>query len=48
MERQEPPHFTQKPLDLFSDRHGRIDARSFVEGARRFAVVRLAAGAVSR
>lgn len=47
MERKKPSDFPQKPLDLFSEyRHGHIDRRSFLDGARRFAVSGLTVGAV--
>jgi len=47
MERKKPSDFPQKPLDLFSEyRHGHIDRRSFLDGARRFAVSGVTAGAV--
>ena len=47
MERKKPADFPRKPLDLLSEyRHGSLDRRSFLEGARRFAVSGLAAGAV--
>src|SRR3982751_5583810 len=47
MERKKPSDFPQKPLDLFSEyRHGHIDRRSFLDGARRFALSGLTVGAV--
>jgi len=47
MERKKPSDFPQKPLDLFSEyRHVHIDRRSFLDGARRFAVSGVTAGAV--
>jgi 3-keto-L-gulonate-6-phosphate decarboxylase len=47
MEPQKPSDFPQKPLDLFSEqRPVHIDRRSFLDGARRFAVSGLTAGAV--
>jgi len=47
MEREKLSDFPQKPLDLFSEyRHGHIDRRSFLDGARRFAVSGVTAGAV--
>src|SRR5688500_1396178 len=45
MECKKPSGFPPKSLDLFSD-DGRIDRRSLLEGARRFAVSALTAGAV--
>ena len=47
MERKKPSDFPQKPLDLFSEyRHGHIDRRSFLDGARRFTVSGATVGAV--
>ena len=47
MEREKPSDFPREPLDLFSQyRHGHIDRRSFLDGARRFAVSGLTVGAV--
>ena len=47
MERKKPSDFPQKPLDLFSEyRRGDIGRRSFLDGARRFAVSGVTAGAV--
>jgi len=47
MDRKMPSGFPQKPLDLSREsRHGDIDRRSFLNGARRFAVSGAAAGAV--
>jgi carboxymethylenebutenolidase len=47
MARKKPSDFPQKPLDLFSEcRHGHIHRRSFLDGARRFAVSGLTVGAV--
>jgi len=46
MERKKPSDFPQKPLDLFSEyRHGHIDRRSFLDGARTFAVSGVTVGA---
>ncbi len=39
MVRKKPSDLPQRPLDLFGEnRHGHIDRRSFLDGARRFAV----------
>jgi 3-hexulose-6-phosphate synthase len=47
MARKKPSDCRQKPLDLFSeDRHEHIDRRSFLDGARRFALSGMALGAV--
>jgi len=47
MERKKPSDFPQKSLDLFREyRHGHIDRRSFLDGARRFAASGLTVGAV--
>jgi len=47
MARKKPSDCRQKLLDLFSkDRHGHIDRRSFLDGARRFALSGLTVGAV--
>jgi hypothetical protein len=47
MERKKPSDFPQKPLDPVSEsRRGPIGRRSFLDGARRFAVSGLTAGAV--
>jgi len=47
MNRKKPSEFPQKPLDLFREyRRGHIDRRSFLDGARGFAVSGLTAGAV--
>src|SRR6185295_11786688 len=46
MEHKKPSGFPQKPLNLFSEhRHRHIDRRSFLDGARTFAVGALTAGA---
>jgi 3-hexulose-6-phosphate synthase len=47
MEHKKAFDFPEKPLDLFSEhRHGHIDRRSFLDGARRFAASALTVGAV--
>jgi 3-hexulose-6-phosphate synthase len=47
MVRKKPSDFPQKPPDLFSEhRHGRIDRRSFLDHARRFALGGMALSAV--
>ncbi len=46
MARKEPSDFSQQPLDVFSEhRHGHINRRSFLDGARRFALGGMAVGA---
>ena len=47
MERENPSDFPHKPRDLFhACRHEHIDRRSFLDGARRFTVSGLTAGAI--
>ena len=47
MVRKKPSDFPQKPPDLFCEhRHGRIDRRSFLDHARRFALGGMALSAV--
>jgi 3-keto-L-gulonate-6-phosphate decarboxylase len=47
MARTKPSDFPQKPLHVFNEhRHGHIDRRSFLDGARRFALGGMALGAV--
>jgi len=44
---QKPSEFPQEPLDVFSEyRHGHTDRRSFLKGARRFALNGMGVGAV--
>ncbi len=47
MKFKKPSGFPRKPLDLFNEyQHAHIDRRSFLDGARRFVVSGLTAGAV--
>ncbi len=47
MERKNASDSPQEPLDRFHEyQHGRIDRRTFLDGAGRFAVGGLTAGAI--